>query len=63
MMMRSSRTEPPDLQACVIKSTDDIIGQQFYLCKAKLFKFNVYKLQKKILFQFEILNFLTNIKF
>jgi hypothetical protein len=26
MMMRSSRTEPPDLQACVIKSTDDIIG-------------------------------------
>jgi hypothetical protein len=30
MMMRSSRTEPPDLQACVIKSTDDIIGTHLF---------------------------------
>ena len=25
MMMRSSRTEPPDLSSCVTKSTDDMI--------------------------------------
>ena len=27
MMMRSSRTEPPDLTSCVAKTTEDMIGE------------------------------------
>ena len=39
MMMRSCRSEPPDLSVCVIKNTDDIIGKGLY--KTRLFLRNI----------------------